>query len=87
MARLYFSINKDETGKLCDEIFYSKTKTNAKDELRDRGLTPKLVLTWDDVEKIKTNEYVNKDVTEEYQQFVLGRTDQWEVKKKELEQN
>lgn len=85
MSKLYFSINKDECGKLCDRIFYSKTKTSAKNELRDKGLTPKLVLSWTDVEKIKSDQFQNGDLTEEYRRYVLSHEKVWNDTKNKIE--
>lgn len=77
MGKLYFSINKDMTGALCDKIFVSKTKTTAKNYLRDIGLTPKMVLSWEDVCKVQTGEFEHKEFTEEYRLFVIEHMDEW----------
>lgn len=81
MSKLYFSINKGADGQLCDQIFESKTKTSAKNELRDRGFIPKIILCWDDVEKIKNNEFQHIDMNETYQNFVCEHFSAWEQAK------
>lgn len=85
MAKIYFTINKDQQGTLCDCIFYSNSKTTAKNELRDKGFTPKLVLTWDDVGKVISDQFQNKDLTEEYRQFVISHEKEWESQKETME--
>lgn len=87
MAKLYFSLNKDQDGTLCDLIFFSKNKTTAKNELRDKGYTPKIVLTWDDIEKLESNILQNNDITEEYRDFVLSHMKEWEKTMNQLEEN
>lgn len=79
MSKLYVSINKNSNGDLCDRIFTCQTKTAAKNQLRDQGLIPKLVLTWNDVTKIINNEFKHQDLTEEYRQYVLFYADDWET--------
>lgn len=78
MGKLYFSVNKDLNGGLCDKIFMSKSKTTAKNELRDQGLTPKLVLCWEDVQQIQEGTFLHKDVTPQLEEFVLSCVTKWE---------
>lgn len=87
MSKLYFSINKDATGTLCEKIFVSKTKTTAKNELRDIGLTPKMVLSWDDICKVEIGEFEHKEFTEEYNSFVLEHIEQWSQEQKIHQEN
>lgn len=77
MQKLYYTINKDSTGNLCHKIFYSSTKTSAKNHLRDEGLIPKLVLTWSDVEKVIEGTLQQKDLTEKIQEYVVIHYQEW----------
>lgn len=81
MEKLYFSINKDSEKKLCGVKLHSKSKTEAKNQLRDQGLIPKIILTWDDIEKIKKNEFNHNDFTEDLRQYALSQADLWEQSK------
>lgn len=78
MAKLYFTINKDEKGGLCDRVFEAKSKTVAKDILRDQGLTPKMVFSWEDVCKVRDGVLEHQDMTELYQNFVISHLAEWE---------
>ncbi len=78
MAKLYFSINKDENGSLCDRVFEAQSKSKAKDSLRDQGLTPKMVFSWEDVCKVVEGSFEHKDMTAEYHDFVLAHRASWE---------
>lgn len=87
MGKLYFVVNKEESGALCDKVFESKSKTTAKNEMRDEGLTPKLVLCWADVEKIQEGTFEHKDVTDILRDFVLSHASAWEKIWVEWEKN
>lgn len=78
MSKEYVSIHKDSAGKLDHLVFSSQNKTTAKNWLRDQGLTPKLVLTLTDLEKIKENQFQNKDLTETLRSYALEHLQQWE---------
>lgn len=79
MSKVYFAINKNQSGDLCDSVVFSKTKTTVRNELRDQGLIPKLVLTWGDVCQVKAGEYKNQDMVETYREYVLNHADSWET--------
>lgn len=77
MGKLYISINKDKEGALCHQIFQSKSKTTAKDEMRDQGFTPKLVLCWQDVDLVKRDEFIHKDLTESLKEYIISHAAEW----------
>lgn len=78
MAKLYFTINKNGSGGLCDQVFEAKSKTIAKDMLRDQGLTPKMVFCWEDVCMVRDGTLQNKEMTDTYRDFVLSHLETWE---------
>lgn len=77
MGKIYFTINKDQTGTLFDRVFEAKSKSNAKDMLRDQGLTPKMVFCWEDVCKIQDGTFQNKEMNDAYRDFVLSHVEEW----------
>lgn len=77
MGKLYFTINKDQTGSLFDRVFEAKSKSNAKDLLRDQGITPKMVFCREDISKIEDGTFQNKEMNDTYRDFVLSHLDEW----------
>lgn len=77
-AKLFFSIVRNSDKSLGECVLSSKTKTTVKNELRDRGLVPKMVFNWEDVTRIVADTFEHKEMTVEYRQFVVAHHGKWE---------
>ncbi len=77
MSKLYFSVSKMELGAMVQHAFFSKSKTHAKNHLRDQGYIPKLILTWEDLEKLEAGTLALKDMTPKLQEFALSQKATW----------
>ncbi len=68
--KLYFGIYVDEKKKFHHLIVFRKSKKVLTDELRDKGFVPKGVFSEKDIEKVKSETFMDTNVSDKTLQYL-----------------
>lgn len=83
MDKLFFAIYKKDTKEFYHIIETRRNKKVFRDELRDKGLTPKAIFSEKDIGKVLTKTYFDTNVSDMELDYLKSHLEDWDKAKSE----